>query len=297
MLSIEINKLAGSDLCYVYRELEKIQDKCIEGHISRTRKKFAPIAKSFDDSSNVAWFVRAYLALKYILAATVFGTSAQHARNQNLQITLPYLYYYMMLHCCRSFIFSLPDYEWEEEESIEMNHNKIINIAVDKLSGINKELGEKFEQKIKEAKFHRELFSYRFPARGISSTRFSLDELESSINTARLFVDLAQLNFTCLVASIEKHGNASYELDFDEVARHTMEYQSKMSPKDYVFDDDDYHRVGYFMRKMDTPWGLNSLATEGLLEDFFGAWVSDEESPENKIYDPDDDWSLLLSLP
>lgn len=40
-------------------------------------------------------------------------------------------------------------------------------------------------------------------------------------------------------------------------------------------------RIGYFFRKSNSPSSLILMATDGLVEDFFGAWVCDEDDPES----------------
>ncbi|WP_310107159.1 hypothetical protein, partial [Sphingomonas sp. BE138] len=70
---------------------------------------------------------------------------------------------------------------------------------------------------------------------------------------------------------------------------HTVRYET--AGEDFV-DDDDYQRVGYFYRKYTRPVALIGIATEGLVEDFFSAWSSEDEEG----FDPDSDTQLLLYL-
>ena len=39
-----------------------------------------------------------------------------------------------------------------------------------------------------------------------------------------------------------------------------------------LIDDEDYSRVAYFLRKYRGPACLAALATDGLVDEFFGAW-------------------------
>ena len=293
MHSDKINRLLGYNLSYEYKVLEELPDAFIKKYISRIREKFSRVAKSFDDDENTKWFIRNYLALKYILAATVLGTSAQYAKEHNLKIMLPYLNYYMMLNCCHSFIFSCPYFEWKGIKSITMKHKTIINTASEKISNIDKNRGAEIKSQLKEAKFQRELFSYRFPAQGFFTSNFQSDDLEQSIKTSQLFADLTQLNSACLEASVDKHGSPPFCYNKDEIIKHISRYEEN---EEKVFDGDDDYRAKYFMRKTDKPYSIYSLATEGLTEDFFGAWVSEDEAAENGVYDPDDNWFLLIPL-
>jgi hypothetical protein len=63
-----ITSLTGSELTYNYREMpERCSDDETAGYIQRTRDLFDPIARGFDDDRNTEWFIRSYLALKFVL--------------------------------------------------------------------------------------------------------------------------------------------------------------------------------------------------------------------------------------
>ncbi len=290
MNSEEIVKLTGYNIHYEYRELKSVQDASVIKYMERTKSLCAPIAKTFNDDKNTECLIRSYLALKYILAATVLGTSAQYAEAQNLKVTLPYLNYYMMFHCSRAFIFTLPCTDWNDKNMINMSHQKTINITASKLGKLDIDEKTKYLNRISMAKDQRELFSYSFPATGLNMLGNDLIEVEDAIQTARLLTDLAQANLACLAASIEKHSSASFGISDDERLWLLMTYETNIAQ---LIDDDDWHRVGYFCRKYTAPCDLYSLAREGLVEDFFGAWADDDAGDG---YDPDEDWQLLLDF-
>ena len=80
MDSETITSLTGSELTYHYRELpDRCSDDEIEKYILRTRELFNPIARDFDNDRNTEWFIRSYLALKFVLGATVLANSAEYA--------------------------------------------------------------------------------------------------------------------------------------------------------------------------------------------------------------------------
>ncbi|WP_206118394.1 hypothetical protein, partial [Rhizobium laguerreae] len=140
MDSDAIVSLTGSDFNYHYKELPtRCSDSEIQNYISRTRDLFDPIARAFEDAHNTEWFIRSYLALKYVLGSTVLANSAEYAEERNLQVTLPYLRYYMLLNCSRAFLLTLPCLGWRGEKTIEMTHNNILNLTGDKL----KRLGQR----------------------------------------------------------------------------------------------------------------------------------------------------------
>lgn len=288
----EVVSLTGLKTLCRYQELTKIEDESLRNYATKTRSLFGPLATSFDNDRNAEWLIRSYLALKYVLASTVLGTSAVHAEAENLKVTLPYLNYYTMLNCARAFIFTLPCVEWKGEKSIVMTHQNIINTTGDKLRRLDDSVASKTKLRLLDGQQQRELFSYRFPASGLSVFEGNLIITEDAIETARLLAELAQFNLSCIEAAIRKHTNASFRVGGQDNLWDLMRYDTKTQG---LIDDADYLRVGYFLRKYRHPTELISLATHGLLEDFFGAWVSEGENPNG--YDPDDDWNLLLDFP
>jgi hypothetical protein len=63
-----------------------------------------------------------------------------------------------------------------------------------------------------------------------------------------------------------------------------------------LIDDEDYSRVGYFVRKYKGPAALAALATDGLVEEFFGAWQPKDEQDVADQFDADRQWDLLLDI-
>ena len=62
---------------------------------------------------------------------------------------------------------------------------------------------------------------------------------------------------------------------------------------DTVVDEDDLRRVFFWKRQMAGPFNLNLLATEGLVEDYFGSWQPNDgiESTAD-VYLPD--WRVIF---
>src|SRR3546814_5382198 len=73
-----------------------------------------------------------------------------------------------MLNSCRAFIFSLPCMPWQGFTTIEMTHSKILNVAADKLKRLDADQEQRCGRILRAAKEQRDLFSYRFPATGLS---------------------------------------------------------------------------------------------------------------------------------
>ncbi len=295
MDSEAITSLTGSDLAYNYRELpHRCSDDEIAGYIQRTRDLFNPIARGFDDDRNTEWFIRGYLALKFVLGATVLANSAEYAESRNLQVTLPYLGYYTILNCCRSFLLTLPCLDWRGERTIEMTHNNILNVTSDKLKRLGQRHGETLKPKLRAAKEQRDLFSYRFPASGLAIFGDSLVSVGEATGIARLFTELAQINLACLESQVKKHNPEKlFELlELDDMW-HTMQYDMKTET---LIDDEDYSRVGYFVRKYKGPAPLVALATDGLVDEFFRAWGPIDDQEDADRYNADQQWDQLLDI-
>lgn len=286
----QLDALTGCDFSYDYQAITELYDlKDIEAYCRDSRSRFANIAKSFNDELNTEWLIRAYLSLKYILAATVLISSAKHAESQNIKVTVPYLKYYTLFNCCRALNLTFPDYVWRGPGSIEASHGKVVNFAANALRRIDLNSEKRWGDFVRKARDHRELFSYSFPALG----RFLIKEKEQPLadvaQAAQFFAEMAQLNSECLYSAIKKHSPGPHGLIESEDLWRTMKYQTE---DEKFIDDDDWHRIGQAARQNFTPVPLTLLASEGLVEDFFGAWASEDEIG----YNPDDHWGELLDF-
>ncbi|MDF1848781.1 MAG: hypothetical protein P1U69_16395 [Parvibaculaceae bacterium] len=289
MNSEQIAKLVGSSYIYEYQELDSLPDSHVTRYINRTRQISATKAQGFGDRENTEWFIRTYLSLKYVLASTVLITSSQYAEKMNLQITLPYLNYYTLLNCSRAFLLTMPCIEWHSDNSISMTHSKTLNVTTEKLRRLGMSAATQFGSLAKRAQAQRELFSYRFPASGLGVFGDDLVSSNEIETMARKLVELAQVNLSCFETAIARKTTRSFKLlDLDDVWK-LMKYETSTGE---LIDDDDYQRVGYFIHKYKTPSTFPALATEGLVEDFFGAWHDEKEEG----YDPDRNWNLLVDI-
>lgn len=259
----------------------------IESRINNLRPSFVEIAKSFNIKSNTQWIIRTYLASKMILASSVLLTSAQYAKHKNLRIVEPYLLYYPLLSCARSVIFTNPYIEWNDNLP-SMTHSKTINIIGDIVAKYDKEKGEEIKNFIDLARAYREIFSYKFPANGLTEHLVKFDQV---VAICRLLCELAQLQSAILESSITKHVTQKCEIDETEVKR-TYLY----GDKNFQFiDAEDGYRLGYIQRKVSRPYSIINTMTEGMVEDFFGAWCNDVD--DGDVYNPDVNWRIIFPVP
>lgn len=257
------------------------------------RQQCSKITKDWDKTKNAEWSARHYLSIKMILSASVMVSSAAFSKEKNIRITEPYLYYYSILSCCRSLIFTLPRIEWESAKILGMKHQKILNISIDTIKTISKKREKYIKGFFDYTKSMRELFSYKFPALGLNALNKSKDyEIDTIIEISTLICEVAQLHSELMQASITKNANDNIELEEADL-KCCFEYD--VSGHTYI-DQDDWYRINYMTRKMKKPLNLHWMMTEGLVEDFFGAWIP-ENNNDNNLYDPDKYWSMIFPAP
>jgi hypothetical protein len=135
----------------------------------------------------------------------------------------------------------------------------------------------------------RELFSYRFPAKGLRGEISDLmPDWKAVLSHARLLSEIAQVNSECLESAC---GNRKLPLDdpkfvgdegSNDLLRTFYLYEHKTAP---IIDDDDYYRLGRIINGANSPQNLFHLATDGLIEDAFGCWDFSTEAADYRPLD------------
>lgn len=247
--------------------------------------------ENWNVKKNSEWVLRHYLATKMIMSSTIMLTSLEFGKERNLRVTEPYLIYYSLLNVARSVMFTNPMSNWKNGELINSTHSKTINIVGDAVSQFNKQKGIDIKELLERAKEYRELFSYRFPANGI--TNFKID-LHDTIETCSFLAEFAQYQ-----SEILENQNFSKETIEIKLDRDVLKKGFIYKGKKYEFlDNEDWYRLDYIVRKQPFPVNLYFTLSEGMVEDFFGAWCSNEEDNENnENYNPDDNWRLIFPMP
>lgn len=160
---------------FEYVELPRVVDVTyLTQYSAKMRTSYTAIAKQWSSEANTEWIIRHYIAGRFVLAATLLLNSLEFAQKANLKVVVPYLTYYSMLTSGRMLVLTLPNQRWDGGELLLLEHSKAINIVVDAITRVSKELGNNMRSHIDEIKAIREFFSYRFPA---------------SVLPLRLFVD------------------------------------------------------------------------------------------------------------
>ena len=288
-----LSRLTGSQYHYDYTALEATCPEAIlKDYVHRTRAMLAPRARAFDGNTHTEWVLRHYLALKFILHATIMATSARYSHGRNVQISVPYLIYYMLFNACRAFLMTCPEIEWEGATTARLSHARAIERTGELLKRLDTPLANDVRAKVQAAKDQREMFSYHFPMSGFEGEAGKVLDLEDAIHVARVLAELAQLNSACLEGAVNKHGKPPFgfvEAQVEEL----MRYARNDGPD--LVDRVDQAWLRKLMRMHTAPAPVIALVTEGMTEDFFGAWCGGD-AYKNGDFDPDDDWRTLLHL-
>lgn len=274
-----------------YDNLEfEFSEQEINKNLESIRSQFSKITKNWDEEKNSQWVVRTYLGVKMILSSSVLLSSVEYANTKNLRIVEPYLLYYSLLNCSRAVLYTSPLVEWKQGEIFTMTHSKTINIVSDIVSHFNKQKGKEIGDKIDWAREYREIFSYRFPANGLTDHHLSLDVV---VDICKLLCEISQFQSKILENSITKNITKEFDLDWSILGIGSVYGEKNFQ----FFDTEDGYRLNYIVRKQKRPYSLHSTMTEGMVEDFFGAWHSNSDDKNEDIYDPDANWQIIFPVP
>lgn len=268
----------------------KFTDKEVNKNIESLRMKFLKLTKIWNEELNSQWVARDYIAVKMILSSSILLSSVEFANEKNLRIVEPYLIYYSLLNCSRAVILTSPFSEWNNGEIFSMTHKKTINIVGDIISKYNKKTGKNTKEFIDWAREYREIFSYKFPANGLTEHHLSLDD---TIDICKLLCEIAQLQSKVLENAVTKNIKAEFNLDWDILS---VGYEYGGENFQFI-DREDGYRLDYITRKQRRPYALHLTMTEGMVEDFFGSWYPKDNSNLEEVFNPDANWQIIFPVP
>ena len=195
-----------------------------------------------------------------------------------------------MLALLRAVVYTLlePEAKWKNGELIRISHSVAIDGATLHLARFQSSLANSIKSKVFACKAERELVSYRAPSSGDEQVSQDQDFLA----VCALLAEVAQFNSELLEASVLKYGNA-------QAFMLNPEYRYKISAIEieghYFGDREDAYRLDYLARKYPMPANLMHLMTEGHVDDFFGAWCSENET--EGMFDPDEHKGIIFDIP
>ena len=191
------------------------------------------------------------------------------------------------MHSLRAIMFTSPNVEWNDGAILQATHSKTINVACDEITHFDRKLAEHVKKAVLHLKAFRELISYRAPSSGDKFPKPDFDVYDY----CRCFLEIAQFQSELLEVSIENNVVGSFELD-----QNFTQYVTDVEIDGIHFhDSEDWHRIGYLVRKHPRPTNILHIMSEGHVEDFFGSWCAEREQPDS--FDPDEDWRILFDVP
>lgn len=204
---------------------------------------------------------------------------------------VPYFNYYAILNCCRAFLMTSPDVFLDGNVTTKMTHSKIINLTGDLMKRLDRTPERQWTERLRLAREHRELYSYRFPASGSAFVDDVAFDAEGAARFARLIAELAMLNSECFDACLEKHAPVIMKTlplqDHDWAVSYEILGVKKKDP----YDRERFNKIVYGLGRVST---LELMKSDGMIEDFYGAWCC--ENPEGTFFDPDDFMGHILNL-
>lgn len=279
---------AGREWWYQFQQLPILFDeKAVSVRAQGLLQSYSRLTKSWSEDLNSEWTVRVFFSAKMVLGASVMAQSLRYAEENNLRAVTSYLSYYTVLHSLRAIAITNPNVAWNGGELLQMTHSKTINVACDELAQFNRELARDVKSAVLHLKAFRELISYRAPSCGDKFPKPDFDTYEYS----RCFLEVAQLQSELLEASLRKNAKEQFDLK-GEFLSHITDVEIEGIR---FHDSEDYYRLDYLVRKHPRPANIQHIMSEGHVEDFFGSWCAEEESPG--AFDPDADWQILFDVP
>ncbi|MVX62403.1 hypothetical protein GKZ28_01640 [Clostridium chromiireducens] len=291
---------------FYYLPKNEIKHEDVSKYCSWVSKNYALICKEGMTSElNSEWILRTYNATKMVMASTLLLNSAEYCIENNVLSAVPYLLYYSAFNACRSLIYLAPLSVTKSLDGlIEISHSKVVNIIPDIIARLNEPLSIMIKKQLYELRHERELFSYNFPSRGLTKE----PDFRGTVNLCGVLVELAELTGRRLQHYIEKHFLSDEKsridaaktwqvLDSDIISKlFTYKKKTEKNKEEILWiDREDWYRVDYIKRKVKYPCSILFTMTEGMTEDFFGAWYREFCIEEG--FNPDKGWNIIFPIP
>ncbi len=251
---------------------------------------------------NTEWVFRTYSATKMVMVATFLLNNADYCMDKNVMVSVPYLLYYAAFSSARAFLYASPFTETNNlDKLVTMTHSKVLKLVPDLIKNhFDKALGNKIDILLNYLRNQRELFSYKFPASGIHA-KINFDEI---VDVCGLLVELAELSSYKIQEVYEKKFTREMSKDFSWTSFNWEKLQNlysydvlQITGEELCWvDTDDWYRADYIQRKIKHPTSIKFTMTEGMTEDFFGAWYNYEENGDD-CFNPDANWNRIFPIP
>lgn len=284
---------------FTFLERRNISHEEVKKYTRWVDSNFSKVCKNgWDSHCNVEWIIRTYKSAKMVMASTLMLNTASYCIERNAFIAVPYLLYYALFNISRSLVFVDPYQPWSNIEKLSrISHSKLSRITKDIIAKLNLNLSLEIYTKIEELRDDRELFSYAFPANGYQRKI----DFENIVEYCGTIAELAELTGFRIQNYIEKHYLKTEEQR--QVALNTWQNIELCDLEEAytyssVIDSEDLYRIDYIKRKRKFPASIIFTLTEGMTEDFFGVWLSEnDEILTEDFFNPDINWSIIYPIP
>lgn len=291
---VEIAPLTGAEYEYDYQQLNRLPRETLISYCNSLRQRLSQRASQ--EGSTEEWIAREYLAIKFILAASLMLSSAEYAADKGLRIVEPYLAYYAIFNVSRALVLLIPEHTWNDGTlATETTHTKVLNITHDYLRTLDRDLGREFHTISQAALATRELFSYSFPALGFDSATSSRPpDLDAVVGICQAVAELAELHSECLQSAYRRVPAVALDRQ-SKTLRKLYEYEHR-SGEDSFADDEDWYRLWQIERKLNKPICLHAMARQGLVEDFFGSWAKLDDAKLDAFDVDQTNWQIIFDF-
>jgi hypothetical protein len=247
--------------------------------------QYSKLTKGWNDELHSEWTARMFLAAKMIYSATLLLNTLDYSLNKNLKVVEPYLLYYSLLNCCRCLTFTLPSQLWKNGELLVDSHSKISNVTSDCVKRLNIQKGTELHNLITDTRDYREFFSYRFPGNGLKNElQFKGINIETIAKRCKLLCEISQFNSECFEQSYNKNCTKGTFSLKENILELCFTYTGDNLN---IIDDEDISRIAYTFRKQKRPYNIYYTMTDGMTDDFFGSWISEDEGDDDS-FNPDE---------
>jgi len=281
---------SGSPLNFDYSRLqEEVPEKNLARYAQSLRQRYAHRAAMWNRGMNTEWMLREYSSMKLLFAADLMLSSAEYASEMNVRLAEPYLIYYGLFNAARAVVMWLPEQPWDNGILLRISHRKVRNVLIDCVRYFDKGLADRLNDIVTRARAYRELFSYRFPMRGIKAVAenaFESVSVDEAVEIATLLGEIAQWHSEVLDSALSKR--VTNPIGFDERMADQVSVHGNVMEHP-VFDEDDHYRINQMMRRETRPRDIYGIMREGMTEDFYASWEA--QSPTGEEFSPQ--WSLI----
>lgn len=270
-------------------EYELLQNEFSASEITNYKnsllEQYSRLTKDWDDDLHSEWTARMFLAAKMIYSATLLLNTLDYSLRKNLKVVEPYLLYYSLLNCCRCLTFTIPSRLWKNGKVLVDSHSKIRNVTSDCVKRLNIQKGTELHNLITETRDYREFFSYRFPGKGLKNeVQFQNINIETITEQCKLLCELSQFNSECFEQSYKKNCTKGIFSLKQNILEACFTYTGDNL---HFIDDEDITRIAYIFKKQNGPCNIYFTMTDGMTDDFFGSWVSEDEDDDGS-FNPDE---------